>query len=190
MIIVFFAYLLTFFAFLIVLKFKNIRYKTIENAVVYKYGVVFSSNKRHRIKIFGAKILVIDKNVYLKKNDRTVVIKNVDNLFIRRDYLYFNALGEVKIIMNCKKFYKYFCVRITSDYFDLTTLKQTAILDILNNIFDFNNCTKLKRYLKIMREILKIDLNNDHIKLTKNNYNLSYTLTYILNGQKKVIHVK
>ena len=190
MIIIFFAYFLTFFAFLIVLKFKNIRYKTIENAVVNKYGVVFSSNKRHRIKIFGAKILVIDKNVYLKKDKKTVIIKNVDNLFIRRDYLYFNALGEVKIIMNCKKFYKYFCVRISSKNFDLSNLKQTAIQDLLNNIFNFTNCTKLKRYLKIMRNILKIDLDNNHVKLTKNNYNLSYTLTYILNGQKKVIHVK
>ena len=162
MIIIFFAYLLTFFAFLIVLKFKNIRYKTIENAVVCKYGVVFHSKNRHRIKIFGAKILVIDKNVYLKKDKKIVVIKNVDNLFVRRDYLYFNALGEVKIIMNCKKFYKYFCVRITSDKFDLITLKQTAILDILNNIFDTYYKGSIKRPigLKATLNILKNYIND------------------------------
>lgn len=186
----FFAYFLTFIVFLIATILKNKRFYAIKDVKLTKYGLVFYSNNRHRIKIYGAKMLIIENNVYLKKNSRTVVLKNVDKVSVNKDYLYFNSLGKTKIIMNCKKFYKYFVVRVESEDFDIEELKENAIQDILNNIFDFNNCIELKRYLKIMREILKIDLENDHVKLTKNNYELSYTLTYILNGTKKKVHIK
>ncbi len=186
----FFAYFLTFIVFLIAIILKNKRFYAIIDVKLTKYGLVFYSNNRHRIKIHNAKMLIIENNVYLKKNNRTVVLKNVDKVSVNKDYLYFNSLGKTQIIMNCKKFYKYFVVQVESEDFDIEELKENAIQDILNNIFDFNNCIELKRYLKIMREILKIDLENDHVKLTKNNYELSYTLTYILNGVKKRVYVK
>ena len=184
------SYFLSFIVVLLVITVKNQKFYAIKDVKLTKYGVVFYSNKKHRLPIHNAKLLIIENNVYLKKNNRTVVLKNVEKVVVNNNYLYFHSLGKTQIIMNCEKFYKYFVVNVESEDFNLNELKQNAIQDILNNIFDFNACIELKRYLKIMREILKIDLENNHVKLTKNHYELTYTLTYILNGVKKKVYVK
>ncbi len=185
-----FAYFSTFFVVMALLKVKNKKFQPIKNCKLKKYGLVFSSRNKHRIKIYGAKVLKIENNVYLKLNNRTVVIKNITSAYTYKDFLYFTGLGEVKIVMNCKKFYKYFCVRVESKHFDIEELKIDAINDILEHIFDFNECKNLIRFLRVMREILKIDLGADSVKISKNKYDFAYTLTYIVKGHKKIVHVR
>lgn len=190
MVYVIFAYFFTSLIVLLVIQIKNRKFEPIKNVKLKKYGLVFLSKNRHRIKIDDAKVLKIENNVYLKKNNRTVVIKNIERVVENKNYLYFTGLGQVKIVINCKKFYKYFCVDVTSEDFDINELKQRAIDDIIQHIFDLNECVELIRFLKIMRDVLKINLENNCVKVEKNKYNFSYILTYIVNGKKKFVRVE
>ena len=106
-----------------------------------------------------------------------------------RNYLYFTALGDVKIIFNTKSFYKYFNIEIKSPIFDLEELKQNAIDEMLNNLFNLNKCNKLKEYLKVVIKILNIHITNDKILVKKNNFNLTFTLIYKLNNTIKIINI-
>ncbi len=187
--ICFFAYILGLFFLFFAMKLKNFITKPIKNAKVNKYGISFSSTSRHKLKLYDAKILELGNSIYLKQNDKTIVIKNATKSIKTKKYLYFSSLGETKIIFNTKSFYKYFNIEIKSQTFDLTELKHKSINEMLNNLFDLNNCYELKRYLKIIIDILNIRITDNKISVKKNDFNLTFQLIYKLNNQIKKINI-
>ncbi len=185
----FFAYIVGLFLLFFTKKLTNFITKPIKNAKVNKYGISFLSKSRHKIKLKEAKILELENAIYLKQNERTIVIKNVTKPLKTKNYLYFTAMGEVKIIFNTKSFYKYFNIEIKSPTFDLTELKNAAINEMLNNLFNLNNCNELKHYLKIVIEILNIRITDNKVTVKKNDFNLTFTLIYKLNNTIKKINI-
>ena len=180
-----FGFFLQFFA----RKMKNFITKPIKNVEVNKNGISFLSTSRHKLKVGDAKLLELKNAIYLKQNAKTIVIKNANMAIKTKNYLYFTALGDVKIIFNTKGFYKYFNIKIKSSSFDLEELKQNAIDEMLNNLFNLNNCSKLKEYLKIVVKILNIHITNDKIFVKRNDFNLTFTLIYKLNNTIKIINI-
>lgn len=150
--------------------------------------IVFHSKQRHKIKINNAKIMQLEKTVYLKSDTKNFAIHNVDKIYILKDYLYFTALGEVRIIGHFDKIYKYFNIIIKSFRFDLETIKQDAINDLMQNLFNINKAEKVKRYIKIVTEILNIRFTDKGLSIGKNKYNLEYTLLYKKKNQIKKIN--
>ena len=183
------AYVLGIILLIILLNLKNCLVKPINNAKINKYGIIFYSFARHKIKVGAVKIMEMDKSVYLKRDGKTIILKNVFEPTLRGEYLYFKANGNVKIIFNAKNFYKYFNIEIKSSAFDLTELKQKAIMDILNNLFNLNNCVELKHYLKIITNILNVHITDNKITVKKNKFNLTFQLIYKLNNTIKKINI-
>ncbi len=180
-----FGLILVFFA----LFFKKYHTKPIKNANFTKYGVTFNSTFKHKIRAENVKFIEIQNAVYLKQNNKTIVIKNIEQPFTKGNYFYFKGKGEVKIIFNAKNFYKYFNIQITSPTFDLSAIKQKAVNDILNNLFNLNNCSQLKYYLKIVTQILNITITDNKVEVKKNKYNLNFQLTYKVNNTIKKINI-
>lgn len=156
---------------------------------VGKDGVSFNSLKRHKIFIAQAKVMQVDKVVYLKNDNQLIIIKNVDNVFIDKSYLYFNSLGEVKIFFDCSKFYKYFNIKLTSSKFDISLIKRKASLDIVKNLIMLKNAKFLKRYIWILTKVLNITFEDDLIRIKKNKFKLPFSVTYKLNGKLKTINI-
>ena len=190
MLIAFIFYCLTIFLFIIAKQIKNKIIKPILNCRVLKNGVCFFSNKRHKLKVENAKLLMVKDVAFLKNEHKTIAIKNVKDVCLKNDYIYFTGLGNVKIIFNCEKFYRYFNIKIISADFDLKKNKDEAVLDILNHIFCLKNAKKLQKYLKILIFVLKISINEKKVLVRKNKYNLSFKLIYRLNNVLKVISIK
>ncbi len=182
------SYLVVSIAMIFVCKFKNTRTKPIQNLQLKKYGLVFISHARHKIRVGEAKILQLDTAAYIKRAHKTIVLKNVDKIFVKGEWLYFTALGEVKIIFNCKKFYRYFNVKISSPKFDLSPIKQQALQQILDNLFNLNACNLVKRYIFILTEVLKITLSSSRVEVRQNNFAIPFTLTYKANH--KLMHLQ
>lgn len=147
----------------------------------------FNSNKRHKIFVGACKVLEIDNKVFLKQNDRVVKIENIENVKQKNGWLYFIAVGNVEIFIGNKKWLRYAELNIYSNQFDLTKLKQSAGLELLNNLFDYNKCLSLIRYLKFIRQVLKIDLTNTGIRVKQNAYDLKFCLDYNFCGKQKHI---
>ena len=181
------TYLIGMLIVFLVLNFKN-RSREIECLKLDKYGLIFASTKRHKLYVGDVKMLVVENNVYLKKQGKTIVIKNVCDANLKKGWIYFSSLGKVRIVFNAKKFYKYFAVRVQSESFSLNAQKHKAMHDILNNLFEIDRCKELKRYLFIMQKILKIDLETG-VKVSKNNYNLKFSLLYKFRGQLKKVNI-
>lgn len=164
-------------------------YNLIPKLCMTKYGLIFHSNKRHRIRVGEVKLLILNNTVYLKRNNRTVVIKSIDRVFLKSGYLYFRALGEVKIIFNCKSFYKYFNILIKSDEFDFNEIKNRALYDMVDYLFSLNECKSLISFLNIVHRILNISINDKNVIVKKNKYNISFSLIYKVNNQLKKINI-
>ena len=184
-----FSYIFGFFLLFFAKKMKNFSTKPIKNAKLNKDGISFFSTARYKLRMGEVKILELENAIYLKQNAKTIIIKNANKAIKTKNYLYFSALGDVKIIFNTKSFYKYFNIEIKSPTFDLEELKQNAIEEMLNNLFNLNNCNKLKEYLKVVVKILNIHITNDKILVKKNNFNLTFTLIYKLNNTIKIINI-
>lgn len=156
---------------------------------MFKYGMCFFSTTRHKIKTGQVKILAINTITYLKTNNKTVVLKNVENVMQKGDYVYFTALGEVKIIFNAKSFYRYFNIKILSQDFDLSQMQSATLRELLDNLFNLQNCERLKEYLNIVIKILNIKITDNKVVIKKNKYNLSFQLIYRLNNINKIINI-
>ncbi len=182
------SYILTSIAMIFVCRYKNTLTKPITNMRLNKYGLTFVSHARHKIKVGDAKIMQVDSTIYIKR-EKTIVLKNVDRVVLTGDWLYFTGLGEVKIIFNCKKFYRYFNVKITSSKFDLEPIKQQAMQQILDNLFNLNACDKVKRYIFILTEVLKITLSATRVEVKQNDFYIPFTLTYKANHKLKHLQV-
>ncbi len=183
------CYCLTTILFIIAKNCKNYATKLIPEMKICKHGITFFSYCRHKIRVEQTKILILNNNVFLKQNNNTIEIKNVKNVILKKNYIYFSALGNVEVLFNAEPIYRYFNIKILSNDFSLEELKQQALLDIINNLFNLDNCSKLRQYLKIVIKILNISITNNRITVKKNNFNLKFTLIYKINNTIKKINI-
>jgi len=173
-----FAYSVSTFSVFLFLYLKAFHTLPLPHLCLTKGGLSFYSTKRHKLKVGDIKIMQLDNVCYLKSANKTVILKNVTKTQLKKGYVYFTSLGEVKVLFNCKLFYKYFNVDICSPKFDLTPLRLEALNEIANNLFSLNNCKKTKRYIFIISKILNIKLEENKIKIKQNKYFLPFKLTY------------
>ena len=179
-----------FITFSVVLQLKKkARLKTCNfpSMKMMRDGLKFFSTSKHKIKIDNAKVMQVDKNVYLKKDKKIVQIKNVDNIFVEEGCLYFTALGNVKIILDLSDIYNYFNLKIYTNRIDIEKFKKIALFDIKNNVFDCKNSIFLKKYLKILKNILNINLENNKITIKQNKFKIAFCVEYkTKNGKKRI----
>ncbi len=180
----FFAIFLIFF---IKSKLKFIT-KALPNLKMTKSGITFYSTNRHKIFVGEVKILEIGGIVYLKNNKKMVVFINICDYFIKEDYFYFKSLGEVKIIFKCKSIFSFFNIKITSNQFDFKALKQQALNQVVNNLFNLENCNLVKRYISAIKNILNIDITEKSITVKPNKYLLKFSLTYRVKNVIKTVN--
>ena len=182
-------YCLTTIIVIIAKNCKNYATKPIHAIKICKFGISFFSNSRHKIKVGQVKMLILNNNVFLKHNNKTIEIRNVKNVFIRNDFIYFSALGDVKILFNAEPIFRYFNIKILSNDFNLEELKLKALFDVLNNLFDLKNCLALKEYLNVVVKILNIKITDEKVIVGQNKFNLSFKLIYNLNNVQKIVNV-
>lgn len=156
---------------------------------ITKLGVEFFSTENHRINIGYNKIFVTDEKVYLKTKNQIIVFANIKNVVCKNEHMYFTACGLVKIGFHCGNLYKYFNLMIKSKSFNFEDLKQTAIVDLMNNQFDICKSKKFNKFLNFIKNTLKIQINNEKVLIFSNNLKLSYQLTYKMNNKIKKINV-
>ena len=180
-------YLMALTLLFIMLNKKNNKIYPLPSVKFKNKKICFGSNKRHKIFVGMCKVLEINNNVFLKQNDKLVKIENVKNAKQKNGWLYFNAVGEVKIFIGNKKWLRYAEMDICSSQFDLTKLKQAAGYELVNNLFDIHACTSLIRYLKFVKQVLKIELTTNGIKVKQNIYGLKFCLDYNFCGKQKHI---
>ena len=188
-----FALLAYFLTFYLVIKIKS-KVKHKETSFPFlkftKTGISFFSYNQHEIKIQNMKTMQIDGLVYLKNGDKLIIISNVKDVKIYEDYLLFTANGETKILFDCKEYYRYFTLDIQSEQFNLNNIKQTAILDIMNNNFDLNSSSLAKRYMNLLKNILNIHIDNEKIVVKPNKFKFSFVVTYKINNKIKQVNIR
>ncbi len=190
MILAIIAYLLVTAVMITLCLIKRKRYSVFPRMRIVKNGIIFSSHLTHRLSIGNYKFTIIKDMVYIKTNSKMVILKNVDDVYFYKNFLYFRALGKCRLICDCSKIYKYFNILIKSDYIDVEKIKQTALNEITNNLFEFEKCKNLIKYLKIIKYILKIEIKDNSIKVGANKYNIPFTLIYKLNDRIKKINIE
>lgn len=175
----------------IIVKFKNdkrFHCDEFPRLTLKKDRITFNSYGRHKIKILGFDMVLVKDCLYLFNASKIIIIENVNKAELHENYLYFSALGEVIIYLELKEFYRYFAIIIKSEKFNMDNLKQKAILDILNHNFEANNSEVVRKYIKIIKNILNIDVLSKKIVIKPNKYRLPFQLTYKLNN--KIKHIK
>lgn len=182
-------YVLTTIIVMLTLNLKKYATKPLPKLKLGKYGIVFYSLSRHKIWVGEVKILQIENNIYLKCNKKVVVVKNVKDVFLRRGYFYFTALGRVKIVFNAKSFYRYFNIEILSNQFDLTAAKAAALNQLANNLFCLQQCQKLKEYLHVVIKILAVRITEKGVYVYRNKFNLNFKLIYKINNTTKIVNI-
>lgn len=172
--------------FLIIHHIKN-RTFPLPKIDVFCGGLKFVSFKRHKIFVGNVKLLKVDECIYLKQRDKIIKISNVKNATIKDGYLSFNANGEVKVSLKNNKWFRYLQMDICSSKFELGELKQNAIAELMNNLFDRPNCIQLKRYIRFLRGVLKIDFSCGQLKVKQNLYHLPFEIKYEMLGKQKCV---
>ena len=189
MFIFFLSYIVTMYVTTYIVQKLKYKTKPIPKLKVTKFGIEFFSNQKHKIEITNAKIIKTDESIFLKVQDKIILIRNVKNLVLRNEHIYFCANGSVRIIFDCSTFYKYFNICIKSNDINFEELKQIALLELLNNNFDVSRAKKFKKFLNFIKNTLKIEINKEKIKVFANNLNLSYLLVYKMNNKIKQINI-
>ena len=115
-------YFITFFLLIKFKKSNGLKYYKFPQVSINKSGIKFYSSLTHRIKISNVKIMKISDSLYIKNNEKVVIISNVKNVEIYENFLYFTGCGKVEISFDCSMFYKYFALEISSQQFDLKPL--------------------------------------------------------------------
>lgn len=182
------TYILSFSLVFSVLRLKKFICFQIKDLKIMKTGLYFTSNKRHRLYIGQAKFLQLGRVVYLKEK-RLIQIRNIDNIFFFKGWLYFDALGLVEIKTECNKFSKYFSIRVECNMLNIEKIKKDAILDLKNHIFDIKNSNFLKKYVNLIKNTLKISFKHNKIIIKQNDYKLPFSVILSRNGKKKIIKV-
>ena len=179
----FFAIFLTFFI-------KNVkinRVKPLPKIKIIKSGLVFFSFFYHKIYVGDVKLIKFEGLIYLKKSDKIMVIKNIEKVFLKNEYLFFKGMGKVHIILNCKNIFRQFNLEISSPNFDVELLKERAINELINNLFDYENCKLVKRYLFLVENIFNINANEKSLIVKQNKYFLSFSLSYRVKNCYKTV---
>lgn len=152
-------------------------------------GFVFNSLETHRFRFCDKNIFKIRNILYIKTKNELILIKNIKNVQIFENYIYFTAMGKVEILCDVRSFYKYLVLDIKSEQFDMDNLRQTAILNYINNNFDYNFSNLLKKYIKIIKNILNIHIFKEKIVVKQNKYKIPFVLTYKINSKIKKVCV-
>ena len=189
MYVVFFSYLIAISVIFVFFRVKNFRYKAFPKLHINRNGIYFFSNSCHRIFIGNATTLILGKVVYLKQNGRNVVINNIYNVKIFKQYIYFKSSGRCEIWFPCSRMHKYFNIKITSKLIDVQSYQVKALNAMLNNLFNLNKVKEVKRYLKIVIEVFKIRISKKQIVVKQNLFNMPYVLEYVANNVYKKINV-
>lgn len=181
-------YFITFFCVIKTRK-RRIKFSDFPQFKINQSGVFFYSKQTHRIKIENDEVFQIQKNLYIRTKNEIIIIKNVENVKIFENFLYFKALGKVKIIFNIKQIYNYLVLLVESKQIDMNYLRQIAIIDLINNDFDINNSKLLKKYIKILKNVLNIGIFKEKIVVKQNKYKIPFILTYKINNKIKKVCV-
>ena len=168
---------------------QRLKSKPFPKLYLRKNGIVFFSNAKHKLTINNAKIMQTENTLYINNNNRVIAITNVNKVYIIENNLYFTACGKVQFHFNCADFFRYFNIEIMSNQFDLNELKQTAILNLLNNLFDVSNSVDFLRYLKIVTKVLMIKITKTNLTIKQNKLKIPFSVTYRLNKVQKHIYV-
>jgi len=131
-IFIFVVYMFIVYAIVRFKKNNRLKYQVFPRFILKKDGISFTSLNRHRIKILGFDMVTVKDCLYLFNATKIILIENVNNVETNESYLYFSALGNVKIYCDFTDIYKYFSIIIKSEKFNMECLKQKAILDIIN----------------------------------------------------------
>lgn len=159
------------------------RVKIFPKICATKNGLVFNSNDRHKINISNARYNVFFNKIIIKQSGKSVIIDNVCEVEKKKDFLYFTGNGRVEIFINYKDLYKYFNINIGFENINFVELKRLALLDIINNPFNFECQKYFKLYMRIINKVLKINIDNKYIVVEKNQYKLPFEICYRLNGK-------
>lgn len=183
------AYVITTFLFVFIKNKRKEKFYSFPHLKIKKSGIVFYSNLRHRLKYCDSKIIQVGTNVYMRKTDKIVLIKNVDNIKINGEWLYFDALGECAIIFNAKNIYKFFNFNIVADKINFEKIKKITLNNVINNIFSLNLCKKLKIYLKFIKNVMKIEIKENEIRISKNNLKIPFIIVYKIRNKIRKVKV-
>lgn len=162
--------------------------KPLPNLKLKKIGLEFYSKKRHKIFVGEASVMQIKNTVYIKHNKKMIVINNVDRVATKNGYIYFKALGKVNINFNAREIYKYFNINIKSNMFDISEIRNGALISITKNLFNIHT-KELHRYLNLIINILKIKITDKTLVVKKNKYNLKFQIKYLVRDKVKTINV-
>lgn len=177
-------YFLVFFLTMIILFRRKRKVGEVESLKIKKCGLTFVSYYRHFISVPNTKFFTINNQVFLKRGDDRLVIKNVSNVEYVEGKLYFKCLGKVEMLFD-NKYFRYFNVLIFFDKYDLSELKYKASIDMLYNPFDFENRKNFKFYIKVVKDILQLHFNDKKLVVKSNKYLLGFKLIYKLNGKMR-----
>lgn len=154
-----------------------------------KKGITFFSLDSHKIFVGYARCLAVDNSVFLKLNNVTISIINVKPMYVEKGELYFKALGRVKIRFNAEKIYKYFNLKIECAKIEVSNLKRKAVLGIVNNLFDYKNNKDFVNYIKLIKNIFKIRINKNGVRVVQPTKIFKYSVIYKLNNNIRKIVV-
>lgn len=182
-------YFFTFFTVLAIRQTLQKKYVIFPRLKFKKFGFVFISNSIHKLKIHNYKVNILENNIYLSLNKNIAILKNVKIINVKKGDLYFQALGEVKIIFDCESVYRYYNLIFISKEFNLKILKHNAKLEILNNLLSYEKCELHKKFMFFIKNILKININAEKIEIKRNKLKIFYNLVYKLNGNIKKINI-
>ncbi len=152
-------------------------------------GIYFNSTRRHKIYISNAKVMQVGTTVYLKDYKINVTLINVDRIYLKDGNLYFNGLGEVRVLCNMRRVRRYFAIGIKSEQLEFDKMRTKAKMSLINHLFNINECNELKEYLSLITRVLNIRLTDDRVVISKNKYNISYTLYYKINNVIKKVRI-
>ncbi|MBE5741055.1 MAG: hypothetical protein E7351_00775 [Clostridiales bacterium] len=189
MLYVIFAYFMTVFVVIFALNVRKTRYQPYPSLKLRRDGISFYSKSTHRIKAENTKVMQVENRVYLRQNKKMITLLNVDKVKVDEGYIYFKALGRVKILFSCKSIYRYFNLDIESDKIDIRDKRQQALQDMIDHLFDVNQSMILKRYIRFVREVMNIDFKNGKLTIKQNKFMIPYTLKYKLNNVIKQVKV-
>ncbi len=183
------AYFVTFY---LIIKLKRVKIKVSPFPLLklYKNGVLFHSCSNHKLNLNKeVKTILINTNLYIKTEKEIVVITNIKDVKRYNNTLYFTACGQVKILFNCNDIYKYFAINISSKHIQLSQIKQEAILDLINHMFNYEFSKTTKKFLNIIRNVFNINFIDEKIVVKPNKFRLSFVLTYKVNNTIKRVNV-
>lgn len=188
MILFFVFYLTLFLIFLLIFNKLKRKFSKFPKLKLKRNGINFYSKSSHLISVTNCEIEIYNKKIILIYNSKIVQIENVRVKFIDDEKIYIKALGNVNIIFNCEKYFRYFNFEIQSNYFEIETLKQKAILSLIENNFDEKNFT-MKKYLLTIIDKLKIRIDNKKVVVGKNDFGFPFVIKYKTGNVLKVLSV-